>query len=225
MGRIVTLPWFKTPGRLRQEQGILSKIPFFAKSEESTQGNQYVVSGDLSFERRYASKPEIFRIRIEYPFNFPKAEQLVFDANRRFSPGTKGHMFIDHGLCLSLPEREEFSINTDDLTSEVLGASLVWFHKRLIYERLKRWPGEEYHGIEPRLEILLARAGLWGLTGIEKWMSDMVKNHREGPAIIDPYSRCPCNGLQALKFCHWEVLRRFFRVVSTIERHTGYKHS
>ncbi len=213
------------PGRLQRERQVLAGIPFFEKVRDDIAEDRYIVVGDLIFMRRYSSRKEMLRIRMEYPADFPQREQRVFDHRMRFAPGTLGHMFADYGLCLSLPECEEFSVNTDELTKEILGASLVWFHKRLIYERLKKWPGEEYHGIQPRLEILIGRAGLSQAPGIQSWIDETVRNQREGHQMVDPYSPCPCNGLQPLTFCHWEALRPFFRVVSGIQGHAEDKHS
>jgi hypothetical protein len=212
------------PGRLQHERKALAGIPFFERVAEDIVKGRYVVCGDLNFMRRFSSKKETFRVRMEYPSDFPKREQRVFDANMRFVPGGLGHMFADHGLCLSLPECEEFSVSTDDLTKEVLSASLVWFHKRLIYERLKKWPGEEYHGVRPRLEILIERAGLSEACDIKSWIDEIVNNRKEGHQPVDKYSPCPCNSLKPIKFCHWDSLGRFFKVISGIQQGSEGKH-
>lgn len=178
----------------------------------------YSVRGTLIYARRRSLKREALPIRLVYPPDFPKKPQRVFDEEKRFKPGLKGHMFSDYGLCLSIPERDEFSVGTEELTEEIVGASLVWFHKRLIYERLKKWPGEEDHGVRPRLDLLIERAGLSGSLGIQQWIDIIVQNRVAGRQLIDPYSACPCGVSGTLKFCHWDQLRSFFRVVETIER-------
>jgi hypothetical protein len=223
LGRIATLHWYKLPGRLQQERQKLAAIPYFIKSADDIIENRYTVFGDLVFIRRTSLKEERFQIRMEYPSDFPKREQQVFDDAKRFAPGSAGHMFANHGLCLSLPECEEFSVNTNELTSEILGASLVWFHKRLIYERLGKWPGEEYHGIQPRLDILIGRAGLSEALDIQDWIANVLINQKKGREIIDPYSACPCHSSKPLKFCHSEKLKPFFKVMSTIQPEAGEK--
>lgn len=109
---------------------------------------------------------------------------------------------------MTLPDRNEFSTGTDHLTEEVLGASLLWFRKRLLYERGLGWPGQaERHGSGAIFDLIAERLGLTDAEPIIIWM----KQHAATPSgrLIGPdvYAACPCGSRKSARFCHPDELK------------------
>src|SRR3989338_4248766 len=132
-------PWYKLSSkRLALEQSVLKDIPYFSLEGKAFDSQKrLIVIGSLNYTLERSGKIENFRVRLVYPDEIPRRIQRVFDHDQRFNIGADGHLIRDYQLCLTLPERKEFSLGSDRLTEEVLGATLIWFDKRLIYEDRK----------------------------------------------------------------------------------------
>src|SRR5258708_21123532 len=158
---------------------------------------------------------------MRYPWRFPATFERIYDREKRFELCENGHLFADHQLCLTLKERREFSLNTEALTEEVLGAALLWFDKRLIFERNGRtkWPGPaEVHGSQAQVNLILEQAGLLDSADAIQWANELhhraLLDHRFVP--FDPYSLCPCSSGKKLKFCHGETFIQFGRLLKRV---------
>ncbi len=205
-----SLQWFvRSPSRLSREQKLLGSLPYFlAVSSMLAADSGLVVVGILSCVGVRSGKTEQFRVRLQYPRDFPDHVPSVFDHVHRFQPSLDGHQFPNHRLCLTLPDRKEFSTGTEHLTEEVLGASLLWFRKRLLYERGFGWPGPvERHGIWATFDLVAERLGLTDACPISIWMQE----HAATPSgkIIEPdvYAACPCGSGKRARFCHPDELK------------------
>jgi hypothetical protein len=124
----------------------------------------------------------------------------VFDCENQFQPSAKGHQFLDHRLCLSFPPRQEFTLGSESLSGEVLGASLIWLDKRFIFERTTEWPGEaEEHGwSRPLGQLLLEDAKRSADLSLKAWTDWVVEE------LVTPKydGGCPCCSGKAFWLCH-----------------------
>lgn len=148
-------PWHRiSPSRLLLERSIWTSLGYFVFEREIfAPDEKLLVIGKLLFIRERSGRKEEFRVGLEYPHDFPRSFQRVLDYDKRFIVGADGHLMESHQLCLTLPERRESDLTSSALTEEVLGASLIWFDKRLIYERTQDWPGHsERHGAWVKLD-------------------------------------------------------------------------
>lgn len=211
-------PWHvRNPKLLAVERSIWQEVPYFLFEQESIdQEHRVVVVGLLEHRRPRSGKWERLRIRLEYPQNFPWAIQVVYDHDRRLTPGADGHLLEGHRLCLAFEPRQEFSLGSSRLTEEVLGASLVWLDKRGIFDRTRKWPGTaERHGNLALVDLALERAGLAGSPPAVEWAERLydrwLKERR--PVEADIYDLCPCGSGAKLKFCHREPLRILLRAL------------
>ncbi len=216
-------PWHRmSHARLELERSILTGLDYFRFERESLgQDESLTVIGTLAYRREMSGRKEEFRVRLEYPDDFPRDFQRIFDHDERFTPGSDGHLLASYQLCLTLPERREFALSSQALTEEVLGASLVWLDKRLIYERMEKWPGaEERHGAWGKLDFILEQARLKdnavALQWAEQLLTSAVSNGRT--AQVDVYSLCPCGSGRSLKFCHYEGLRPLVKLIRALSR-------
>ncbi len=151
------------------------------------------------------------RCRLEYPRHFPRAPQHVFDHDKIFAPGANGHLLNNHELCLTLPERGEFPLGTEGLTQQVLGAALIWFHKRIIYERGKPWPGPaERHGIGALIDLFVERGIARDAAQLTAWLQTNATTPSGRLSEHNPYAPCPCGSGKKLRFCHGVELRSLF---------------
>lgn len=214
-------PWYKiSPRRLSLERSVLKDIPYFSLEGEAFDSQKrLIVIGNLNHTLERSGKIENFRVRLVYPDEFPRRIQSVFDHDKRFNIGADGHLIRDYQLCLTLPERKEFSLGSDRLTEEVLGATLVWFDKRLIYERSGKWPGPaERHGALAKIDLILERAGLKENPPVWEWTlklyDSLLKDGRY--QTLDVYAPCPCESGGKLKFCHGEQLRLLFKLLKEL---------
>jgi len=198
----------------------LRSLPYFKFAHEYFRNQLWIVVGTLRFTWERSQKEENFKIRIEYPDRFPNELPSAFDHERVFVMGVDdGHLFWNHALCLTYPQRGEFSLGSDCLIEEVLGASLVWFNKRLIFERngLKDWPGPaEKHGVLANIDLQIERAGLSGSSRVANWLNQLWDDARKGKRILllDPYQSCPCGSEKKLKFCHGEYLQPIVKLLA-----------
>jgi hypothetical protein len=209
---MTSLPWYRiSRERLAFERSVLRRLSYFNLETEFFDSlKRLIVIGTLTYSRQRSGRIERFRIRLEYPHNFPRHAQLVYDHDEVFQPGKDGHL-PDHRLCLTLPERGEFPTGSEMLTEEVLGATLVWFDKRLIYERNGgTWPGPyERHGAFAKIDLFIEQAGLSRNQSALNWVDETLKSAgTKGRYFeIDVYSPCPCGIGEKLKFCHFGELR------------------
>jgi hypothetical protein len=199
------------------ERSVLRDIPFFCLEEEAyDHRNRFTAIGTLNYLLERSGKFQNFRVQLLYPDDFPRKIHRVFDHEKIFKPGADGHLLTDYSLCLTLPERKEFSLGADRLTEEVLGATLIWFDKRLIYETTGEWPGlAERHGLLAKFDLILERAELQDNEFIKEWLIKLCSSSSQSSryASIDVYMACPCNSGRKLKFCHGEVMRSLFKLV------------
>jgi hypothetical protein len=210
--------WFQvSPERFAREKSILRALPYFSLGREYFEANVFNAVGQLQFVGRRSGIAQRFRIRLQYPDRFPDEVQAVYDHDELFEPGLDGHL-PKHRLCLSLPERQEFSLGSDRITEEVLGATLVWFHKRQIYERNGHlWPGlAEKHGDAARIDLILERCGLLAHKKAGEWANSLYEASRRGGHIyLDIYAPCICGSGKKLKFCHLRGLKGLTKICTT----------
>ena len=212
--------------RLAYERELLGTLPYFRLEDSYFDGaEQFIAVGRLIHVAPRSGKREAFRVRLEYPRNFPGLPQQVYDHDKRFQMGQEGHLFDGHMLCLTLPERNEFSLGSKTLTEEVLGAALIWFHKRSIFERTKKWPGPaERHGRLAKLDFLMEAAGLQDNPQALAWGQDLYERASgEAERVeIRLYGPCPCGSERKLKFCHCEQLRGMAKLLQEVARTRQY---
>jgi len=207
--------WYKlTPRRLNLEREILRSLPYFElRTDGFDDSGRFRPTGTVVYRGEYSGRIERFDVALEYLDRFPYVAQPVYDERKRFGVCEGGHLFSDHQLCLTLRERNEFSLGSEALTEEVLGASLLWFDKRLIFERSgrKKWPGpQEVHGFRAKVIFVLEQSGLLGNEQALQWANRLYdqacESHRYIP--MDPYSPCPCGSGKRHRFCHGETITR-----------------
>ena len=217
--------WYElSPRRLELERTVLRSIPYFTpETEAPDEYGRLIVVGIVTYWREKSGKRENLRVRLKYPNDFPKRTQLVYDHDEKLEPGADGHLLADHQICLATPEREEFSLVSERLTEEVLGATLIWLDKRLIYDRTgrKKWPGmDERHGALGRIDAILERSGLGKNAGAVQWANELyesaVRNGRY--CSVDVYSACPCKSGKKLKFCHGKQLHPLLKLLKAAQR-------
>ena len=171
------------PSRLEAEQEILRSLPFFTFGHEYFRNQLWIAVGKLHFTWERSHKEENFQIRIEYPDRFAQEVPFVFDDKRVFVTGADGHLFWNHAICLTYPERNQFPLGSKRLTEEVLGAALVWFSKRLIFEKngRKDWPGPaERHGVLASIDLQVEKAGLAGNLQVVNRLTQLCDDARTG---------------------------------------------
>lgn len=209
----VLFQWHEiSPSRFHRERTYLVSLPYFELDKEyRNDASQFIALGSVRFVGHRSGKQHEMRIRLEYPRNFPNNVQRVFDHDKIFTPGSNGHLLSNHELCLTLPERREFSLNTENLTEEVIGAALVWFYKRLLYERTKIWPGPaERHGINAVIDLLVERQIVRDAKAISTWLKTNATTTSGKVKEPNLYAPCLCGSGEKLKFCHREELEPLF---------------
>lgn len=206
--------WHEISRSLRKrEYDLLAQLPYFTLERTAIVANwKFVAIGTLHFTGHRSGREHHFPIKIEYPPNFPKEVPRVFDHDKHFAPSPDGHLFSTHELCLTLPERGEFSGESEKLTEELLGASLIWFHKRLIFDRTRHWPGPaERHGIKALIDLLVEREIVKDPNAISAWLVAHAATPDGRLREPDIYAQCPCGSDKALRFCHQDELSPIFR--------------
>jgi hypothetical protein len=205
--------WYQlSNARLDREREQLSQLPYFTLERTSiNEESNFTATGVLHFTSHRTGRHHEFRIRLQYPATFPKEIQRVFDHDQRFTPSLDGHLFSTYELCLTLPERHEFTTGSAGVTEEIVGASLVWFHKRLIFDRTRRWPGPaERHGINAVIDLLVERNVASDAGAISKWLLAHATTPAGHVRTPDLYAPCPCGNGKRVKFCHREDLQLIF---------------
>jgi hypothetical protein len=211
-----TRHWYELSTAHRErERHQLAVLPYFTLDRTSINDERrFTAIGTLHFTGRRSGKQHEFRIRLEYPPHFPKETPRVFDHDKRFTTSLDGHLFSTHEICLTLPERSEFSTGSDELTHEVLGATLIWFQKRLIFDRTVHWPGPaEPHGINAVIDLLVERHVADAIT-ISAWLLTHARTPAGHLAQPDLYAPCPCGSGKRLKFCHRDDLQLIFNRIA-----------
>jgi hypothetical protein len=212
-----SLHWYElSAGRRERECQLLGSLPYFALERTSTNAaRKFTALGTLHFVGHRTGRKQVLRVRLEYPAEFPKKVPRVYDHDGQFATCLEGHLFSDHELCLTLPERGEFRLGTEELTAEVLGATLIWFQKRLLFDRTKRWPGPaEPHGINAVLNLLVERFVAPDASTISAWLLAHASTHAGNPGEPDLYATCPCGSGKKLKFCHRDELNLVFKRIA-----------
>jgi hypothetical protein len=195
-----------SPARRERERERLAHTPYFTLEHTSTNG-RFTAIGTLHFNRRFG-KEYHFRIRLDYPRRYPKRLPHVFDHDHQFTPSLDGHLFSTHELCLTLPERGEFSTVSEQLTQELLGATLVWFHKRLLFDRTGVWPGPaEPHGINAVINLLVERHVTNDASAISDWLLKHARTPNGHVCPPDLHAPCPCESGKPVTFCHRDDLQ------------------
>jgi hypothetical protein len=208
------LQWHRlSSARLALERQRLEELPYFRlEATDIDEAENFTTLGLLHFMGSRSGARHEFRVRLEYPARFPYVVPRIFDHDRRFTPSLDGHLFTTYEICLTLPERHEFSEGLDTLTAEVLGATLIWFDKRLIFDRTKRWPGPaERHGLHAIIDLLVETQAMPDAIAIGRWLVVHATTPRGTPRKPDLYASCPCGSGKRLKFCHHDELRPLFK--------------
>lgn len=197
-----------SPTRIAQEVAALQRLRFFTLRYDGLQNGRLHVTGELSSRQMETGRIQTMVARMEYPVGYPWAVPMVFDEEKRFTPSADGHLFPDHRLCLSFPPREEFSVGSEALGAEVLGAALIWMDKRFIFDRLREWPGDaEEHGWSGPLRRLVAEeANRSGSLSLKVWTTWALQE------LITPNyrGRCPCCSGRPFLLCHSGLAKHLF---------------
>lgn len=205
--------------RRKYEEELVKSIPCFAHERTYvTKTNHLAAIGQLHYNAHRTGKEHHLRIRLEYPADFPRSAPHVFDHDHVLRTGNDGHLLHTHELCLTLAARGEFTLNSPTLTAEVLGAALVWFRKREIYNKNGDWPGQaERHGLYADIDLLVER----GIITDEQTMTDWLMRHATTPSgqltSPDRYAQCPCGSGKRVRFCHKDDLNQLFKRLDRIQ--------
>lgn len=200
-----------TPALLDEEKSRLLKLGFFQIEELMTLDGRLQVIGKIGSQRPETGKHQSMTVRVEYPAYYPSEVPEVFDHLKTFRPSADGHLFSNHKLCLTFPDRNEFSTRAQALSVEVLGAALLWLDKRMIFERTGCWPGEaEPHGyVKPLRQLLLEEAVRSRNPYLNAWTYWLV----DCLIVPEPFAGCPCcSGIKFIQ-CHTELFRLTYRFI------------
>ncbi len=203
--------------RLQQERDILNALPYFRPEREGIDmDGRFSAVGVLHYVGRRSGKEDALRIRMVYPRLFPRQLQRLYDHDRVLRVDHDGHLFGQHELCITLLEREEFTLGSADLTEHVLGAALLWWRKRVIYDRTGTWPGPaERHGINAIIDLLVERHVAPDATTLSAWLLANATTDEGFARVPNRYAPCPCGSGKATKFCHDDALRPLVQRLKT----------
>jgi hypothetical protein len=189
-----------TPARIDRELSLLASTEILTDHKHHLHEGRLQIVGRIRSRQIETGKLHSMVVRLDYPRRYPREAPRVFDHERQFRPSAKGHQFMDYSLCLSFPLRGEFAIGSEALSREVLGSSLIWFDKRLIFDRTDRWPGEaEEHGwARPLAKLILEEARRSDRATLEPWAIWIV----DGVATLNYNGGCPCCSGRNFRQCH-----------------------
>jgi hypothetical protein len=193
-----------SPERIDRELELLRQLQFFKYTTHSFVGDLLQVFGTISVTETVSGRVQSLYIRMEYPSSYPRSVPQVFDHEKVFTPSTAGHQFSNHRLCLSFPLREEFTRDSDGLSTEILGASLIWLDKRSIFERTTKWPGdaEDHSWTGPLRDLLREEVKKDRNPWIGAWTDWIIAE-----LIVPNYrDRCPCQSGRVFALCHARLL-------------------
>lgn len=198
---VSTVRWTTwSPVRIEREIGFLKQLVFFEILGHSLSSGSLHVLGTLSFQQPETGRTYSLKVRLIYPPEYPLEVPSVIDEDKQFQPSANGHQFSDHMLCLSFPERREFDLGSEQLSSDVMKAALIWLDKRYIFERNGNWPGEaEEHGwVRPLRRLLKEEAARSHNGSISAWSEWVIAG------LITPHYEkgCPCCSGRAFVACH-----------------------
>lgn len=189
-----------TPARVEGELLALRSLEFFQYHNHSIDQGSLRLQGRISAKQPESGKHLSMEVRLEYPVEYPWEIPTVFDQEMHFRPSANGHQFSNYVLCLSFPAREEFTVGSEALSAEVLGASLIWLDKRSIFERTTKWPGEaEEHGwARPFCKLLIEEANLTKSDSMKSWTDWIIAG------LVMPRfdAGCPCRSGRYFCQCH-----------------------
>ena len=105
---------------------MLRALPYFRLEREGigTDGRFAAVSV-LHYVGHRSGKENALRVKIVYPRDFPRQIQRLYDHDRVLHVDPDGHLIGQHELCITLVEREEFTLGAADLTEYVVSATSV----------------------------------------------------------------------------------------------------
>ena len=207
--------------RVARERITLTTLPYFRLERTFFDDRYFKAIGILHYHGHRSGRQHAFSIRLEYPRTFPRIPQRVFDQDKVFVPSPDGHLLRTHEICLTLPERNEFSIGTGQITEEVLGATLIRFHKRRLFDRTGLWPGPaERHGTTAVIDLLIPQGILHDEETTCAWLQQHATTTAGGYQAPSRYAPCPCGSQKTMKFCHEEALRPLFARLSQAADHT-----
>ncbi len=206
------LQWHQlAPSRLARERAILASLPYFNQERAFFNKGYFNAIGTVHYRGRRSGRHYELRIRIEYARTFPRTPLRVFDHDQVLAPSLNGHLFSTRELCLTLPERAEFNKDAERLTEEVLGAALVWFQKRRLFDRNGVWPGPaERHGVNAVIDLLIEQRILADEKTMYAWLCKYASTTAGHYSVPDRYAPCPCGSQKAMKFCHEEPFKPLF---------------
>ena len=205
------------PSRLQQERATLNALPYFRPERDVIAANGcFTATGVLHYIGHRSGKEDALRISLTYPRTFPRRIQRVSDHDRVLRVNPDGHLVGQHELCITLPERQEFPLGTPNLTEHVLGAALLWWRKRVIYDRTGTWPGPaERHGINAVIDLLVERRVAPDATTLSAWLLANATTAQGFACVPDRYAPCPCGSGTATKFCHDAALHPIVQRLKT----------
>lgn len=216
-----TIQWHRlSTARLQRERELLTTIPYFTlERTRLTPTSDFTATGTLHYIGRRSSKQHTLRVRLEYPRTFPRESPRVYDHESVLKPDPNGHLLSTHELCLTLPERGEFSTGADHLTREVLDAALLWFHKRHLYDKNGTWPGlAERHGIFAIIDLLIERGVIPDEHTIIEWIMTHALTQAGHLTTPDRYAPCPCGSGKRVRFCHGNELDPIYKRLERMPR-------
>jgi hypothetical protein len=189
-----------SPARIDRELMLLRNCAFFHYNSYELVAGLMQVRGTIMSKEIETGRVQFLKVRIEYPRPYPRREPHVFDDEQRFIPSARGHQFKDYSLCLSFPERREFTLDSEVLSQEVLQASLIWLDKRHIFERTTKWPGEaeEHNWSGPYRELLTEEVRRCKSSSVSVWADWVIAE------LVAPNSEagCPCLSGRPFVRCH-----------------------
>ena len=206
-----------SPARLHRERELLNALPYFRLERAGVdKGGSFTARGVLHYVGHRSGKEDALRISVAYPSTFPRRIQRLYDHDKILTIDVDGHLFGQHEICITLPEREEFTLGTPDLTAHVLSAALLWWRKRVVYDRTRTWPGPaERHGINAVIDLLVERHVAPDATTLSAWLLANATTEQGFARVPDRYAPCPCGSGKATKFCHDDALRPLIRRLKT----------
>jgi hypothetical protein len=193
-----------SPARVASELASLKQLDFFDDISHAVVANSLQVFGIVSATQEETGRKQSLRIRMEYPPLYPWEIPSVFDDEKIFTPSADGHQFPNYSLCLTFPHNEEFTLGSEELSTEVLGASLIWVDKRFIFARTGQWPGEaEKHGWAlPLCRLLRGEVRKCGNPWLNAWTEWIIAQL----IAPNPTAKCPCQSGITFQRCHRRLL-------------------
>jgi len=166
--------------------------------------------------RTASGVPNRFRVRVEFPGDYPERDPRVFETAGRFPRDPDRHMLPDGLCCLWLRPESKWEAKDPDGLLRFLDEAILFFERQLIHEMYlgEPWPGgERGHGLqgyeEYALELLGGDEGL--LSALAPVLADAARVGRN--------DACPCgSGAKYKRCCLGRVEEVERRVGTTVLR-------